>query len=226
MPKLQITFHVSESVSHWRNWLRVKLKTWQQYRGYWKPFVAGILAGFVLIAIIFALPLKTVSTKTTETDYVIEKRQEPYVVSEPYVTEEVRQKTNVFADGFHTVVPYGIVIPFYIDKPEARLVGEFQNPIPGSFIILDQFNHIVWEKLGSRGTIDLPLPPGQYRAKFQENLMWGEDCSIYLATKWSEVEQVINYREVIKYREVPVQAEKQRTIIKQDRISLWKHIFD
>ena len=217
---------MSERISRWRNWLRMKSKAWQQYKGYWKPFVAGILAVFVLVAIIFTLPLKAVPIEITEADYAVEKRQEPYVVSEPYVTEEVRQKTRVFADGLYTVVPNGIVIPFYIDKPEARLVGEFQNSIPGSFTIFDRFNHIVWERLGSRGTVDLPLPPGQYEAKFRENLMWGEDCYIYLAMVWPEVEQVTRYREVIKYREVPFQAENHTTIMKQDKISLWEHIFD
>ncbi|MBL7061893.1 MAG: hypothetical protein ISS54_04070 [Dehalococcoidia bacterium] len=192
----------------------------------WKLFVGGIIAAFVLIAIVFALPLKVISTETIETYYVTEMKQEAYSVSEPYVTEEVHEKTEVFADGFYKVIPSGIIIPFNIDKPDAQLVGKFENPIPGSFAIITSANRILWETLGSRSDIDLPLSQGKYLARFRENVMWGEDCYIYLAMKWTEVQEVTKYKEITKYREVPVQVEKQRTIVKQDRISIWKQIFD
>jgi len=192
----------------------------------WKTFVGGIIAILVLIAIIFALPLKVISTETIETYYATEIKQEAYSVSEPYVTEEVHEKTEVFADGFYKVLPSGIIIPLNIDKPNAQLVGQFENPIPGSFAIITSANRILWETLGSRSDIDLPLSQGKYLARFRENVMWGEDCYIYLAVKWTEVQEVTKYREIIKYREVPVQVEKQRTIVKQDRISIWEQIFD
>jgi len=201
------------------------LKFWE-YKSYdWKPFVAGIVTAFVLIAIVFALPLKVITTETTETYYVTEMKQEAYSVSEPYVTEEAYEKTNVFADGFYKVIPSGIIIPFNIDKPDAQLVGRFENPIPGSFAIITAANRILWETLGTRSNIDLTLPQGQYRARFKENVMWGEDCYIYLAMKWTETQQVTKYKETTEYQEVPVQVEKQRTIMKQDRISVWEQIF-
>jgi len=201
------------------------MKFWKDKSFDWKSFIAGIITAFALTAIVFALPLKAISTETTETYYVTEMQQEAYSVSEPYVTEDVLEKTEVFADGFYTVVPGGIVIPFNIDKSDARLVGRFENPIPGSFAIITVTNRILWEKLGSRSTIDLALSQGQYRARFQENVMWGEDCYIYLAMKWTETQQVTEYKEITEYREVPVQVEKQRTIIKQHRISIWEQIF-
>lgn len=204
---------------------RRKSKAKSQKENNWQIFVAGIIAGFILVAIIFALPLKTISTEITETYYATEIKQEPYTVSEPYSTSEVYEQTKVFADGFYKVVPSGIVVPFYVDKPNARLIGKFENSIPGSFLIITVPNRIIWETFGNRGNIDLPLLPGQYRARFQENIMWGEDCYIYLATKWTEPQEATEYREITKYREVPVQAEKQRTTIKQDRISIWKQIF-
>ena len=201
------------------------MKLWE-YKSYdWKSFAAGIVTAFVLIAIVFALPLKVISTETTETYYITEMQEEAYSASEPYVTEEPCEKTKVFADGFYTVVPSGIIIPLNIDKPDARLVGRFENPIPGSFAIITAANHIFWETLGTRSNIDLALSQGQYRARFQENVMWGEDCYIYLAMEWTEMQQVTKYKEVTEYREVPVQVEKQRTIIRQDRISIWEQIF-
>ncbi len=204
----------------------MKLKFWEDKSSNWKPFIAGVIAGFVLLAIIFALPLKVISTEITETYYITEIKQEPYTVSEPYVAEEVYEKTKVFADGFYKVVPSGIIVPFGIDKPDARLVGKFENPIPGSFVIITATNRIIWETFGTRGNIDLPLSPTQYRAKFQENVMWGEDCYIYLTMKWTETQQVTKYKETTKYREVPIQVEKQRTVTKQERISVWQQIFE
>jgi len=191
----------------------------------WQPFVGGIITAFALIAIVFALPLKVISTETIETYYVTEMKQEAYSISEPYVTEEILEKTEVFADGFYKVIPSGIIISFNIDRPDAQLVGKFENPIPGSFAIITSANRILWETLGSQSAIDLPLSQGQYLARFRENVMWGEDCYIYLAMKWTEVQEVTKYKEITKYREVPVQIEKQRTIAKQDRISIWKQIF-
>ncbi|MBN2463059.1 MAG: hypothetical protein JXB43_05605 [Dehalococcoidia bacterium] len=192
---------------------------------HWKPLVAGIITAFAFIAIIFALPLKVISTETIETYYVTEMQQEAYSVSEPYITEEVYEKTEAFADGFYKVVPGGIVIPFNIDRPDAKLVGNFENPFPGSFVIFNAANHIIWESLGNRGSIDLQLPQGRYRARFQESVMWGQDCYIYLAIQWTETQQVTKYKEITEYREVPVQVEKQRMIIEQHRISLWAQIF-
>ena len=201
------------------------MKFWEDKPDNWKPLVGGIITAFVLIAIIFALPLKVISTETTETYYVTEMKQETYSESEPYVAEEVYEKTEVFADGFYTVIPSGIIIPFNIDKRDAQLIGKFENSIPGSFVIITAANRIMWEKFGNRGSIDLPLAQGQYRARFQENIMWGEDCYIYLAMEWTETRQVTKYKEITQYREAPVQVEKQRTIIKQNRISIWEQIF-
>jgi hypothetical protein len=190
----------------------------------WKPFVGGIITAFVLMAIVFALPVKIISTETTETYYVTEIKQEAYSVSEPYVTEDIHEETEVFADGFYKVIPSGIIISFNIDKPNAQLVGKFENSVPGSFTIVTSTNHILWETFGNQSNIDLPLPQGQYLARFRENIMWGEDCYIYLAIKWTEAQEVTKYKESTKYREVPVEVAKQRTIIKQDRISIWKQI--
>jgi len=201
------------------------MKFWEDTSDKWKLFVAGIIAAFVLIAIVFALPLKIISTETTETYYVIETKQEAYTVSEPYLTEEVQEKIDVFADGFYKVLPSGITIPFNIDKPDAELVAKFENPISGSFIIITAPRRIIFETYGSRGDINLLIPPGQYQARFQESVMWGEDCYIYLAVKWTETQQVTKYNEITKYREVPVQVEKQRTIVNKDGISIWEQIF-
>jgi hypothetical protein len=194
-------------------------------KGHWKVLVAGIFVGFTLVAIIFTLPLVKINHETTHTDHSIETRQESYLANEPYYTLELVEKTKVIASGFYKVIPSGIVIPFTVDKAGSRLVGRFENDIQGSFNVLSVSNNIIWEMLGASGTIDLPLLPGDYSARFRENLMWGEDCYIHLAIVWAEAEPVIRYNQVIKYNEVPVKVERQKTIITEYRISVWKYLF-
>jgi hypothetical protein len=200
-------------------------KIWEYLKDHWKCIVTGILAGLVVVAIVFALPLVTISTETTETDYTTEFRQEAYAVNEPYIAREVTGKMEVIASGLYKVVPSGVVIPFYVEKPDTWLVGNFQNTIPGSFTIFSDTNRVIWETFGSVSVINLPLPTGSYQARFRENIMWAEDCYIHLAKKWTEVEQVTKYQEVIRYRQVPVKVERQKTFIKQEKISIWKHLF-
>jgi len=74
------------------------MKFWEDRLDNWKPFVAGITTASALIAIIFAPPLRVISTETAETYYITEMKQETYSVSEPHVAEEVYEKTEVFAD--------------------------------------------------------------------------------------------------------------------------------
>ncbi|MFC1905801.1 hypothetical protein ACFLXL_03225 [Chloroflexota bacterium] len=194
-------------------------------KDHWKILVAGILVGFALVAIIFTLPLVKINHEETHTDYDIETKQESYVANEPYTTLELKERTKVIASGFYKVVPSGIVIPFIIDKSGSRLVGRFENEIQGSFNVLGVSNNLIWETLGASGTIDLPLPSGEYTARFRENLMWGEDCYIHLAIVWTEAEQVTRYNQVIKYNEVPVKVERQQTTITKENISVWKYLF-
>jgi hypothetical protein len=144
------------------------------------------------------------------------------MLNENVVTEINVQKNITIADSYYTVVPYGVIVLFQINRPDSRLTGTFENSIPGSFLIYDSANHIVWEKLGSRGTIDLNLPPGSYRAKFQENLMWGEDVYIYLALGWNEIEYRTIAQEISKYREVPKIVKTERIAWKEDKHSLWE----
>jgi hypothetical protein len=204
---------------------KIRAIPWRDYTGNWKPFVAGIVSVLVLIAVIFALPVKTITTNTVENYYVTETSLEPYMVVEPFIAEEVQEQTRVIADGYYTSVPLGISFPFTVQESNAHLVGSYNNPFTGTFKVIALPNKIVWEHLGSRGDIDVMLPEGEYKGVFQENIMWGQDCSIYLAIQWLETVEVTRYREVTKYRDVPVQVEKQRTITTQAKVSLWKYIF-
>jgi len=51
-----------------------------------------------------------------------------------------------------------------------------------------------------------------------------------LALKWDEpssgtVSQAATTTEVTKYRQVPVQVQKQRTVVKYEKVSVWQLLF-
>ena len=158
-----------------------------------------------------------------ETYYETEIERESYVVKEPYVAEEMLNKSKVLFDDFGIVVPDGFDVHFDIDKSNAQLVVTFQNPFPGGFYIYSA-GRIIYEKLGNQGTFEIPLPEGAYKAKFRENMMWGEQVYVRLVMKWTELGEVTKYKERIEYREVPAEVEKQRTVTKYEKASIWELI--
>ena len=190
------------------------------------PFAAGFFTAVVIMAIVFAVPLKTIRSERTETYYQTEIKQQSYTVNEPYVAEEVQERTAMLVDGYYISSPAGITVPFSVDRPDAVLTVAFDNPFTGTFAIVRQPNLVIWQTRGSVGETELELAPGDYIARFRETMMWGQDCYIYVAQKWSETEQVTQYREVTEYREVPVQIERERTVVDEEKVSLWQHIFD
>jgi hypothetical protein len=196
----------------------------REVRQYWTVSLVGVCAGVVLLSIILALPVKTIHSETIETYYTTESIQEPYTVNEPYMAEEEHTIITIIVDSMFKVIPEGITVPFTIDRSDVQVFGRFENPIPGTFQIRGMGNRIVWSTFGTQGSVDMHLPPGEYRLMFRENLMWGEDCYMYFELRWTEVESTIKHREIVKYREVPVQVENQRVMIVQKRISPWHYL--
>ena len=184
----------------------------------------GALACLLIQIILLNLLIVTVSMETLEPYYVTETSYQPYALTENVVTETSVQKNMTIAEGYYIVVPYGVIVPFQIDRPSSHLTGTFENSISGSFLIYDSANHIIWEKLGSQGNIDLNLPPGNYRAKFQENLMWGEDVYIYLALGWNEIEHVITAQKISGSDGVPIIISKEKMVLKEVKCSIWELI--
>ena len=188
--------------------------------------IATILIFLIIVAcIVFSIPMKEVSHQKVETYVESEIRKETYVVKEPYVEKELRTKSVVFFDGYRTVVPSGVDVPFSIDKPNALLVGEFNCSIPGGFYVYTTTNRIVYEMLGSQGTFRISLLPGNYKARFRENVMWGGQVYMRVVMEWTEVEEVTKYTEIVQHREVPIQTEKQRVITTTEKKSIWQLIF-
>ena len=179
----------------------------------------------MLVCIGFTIPLQTVPYQITETYYETDTRQESYTVKEPYIVEEVHERTEVLFDEVSLTVPGGVNVPFSINKPDARLAVNFSCSVIGGFHILSKSGHILYEQLGSHGAFEVSLPEGYYTARFKESLEWSKQVHIRLAMKWDEVEQVTRYKEVTKYRDIPIRVEKQRTITKYKKVSTWEWLF-
>lgn len=191
-----------------------------------KSFAAGFLAAAAVTAVIFALPLKTIKVESRESYHVTTFAQEPYTVTEPYTAEETREYTEVLVDGVYVSSPAGIAVPFTIERDDVLVQVKFDNPFTGLFAVVRQPNQVMWQARSAGEEIELELEPDEYAVRFRESVMWGQNCHIYVAQTWSEAEQVTRYREVTEYRKVPTQVQKERTIMGEEKISLWKHIFD
>lgn len=188
--------------------------------------VSTILISLIIVTcIIFSIPLKEVQKQTIETYFDTEIRKETYVVKEPYVEKELRKKSVPIFDGESIVVPGGVDVPFSIDKPNALLAGEFNCPIPGGFYVYSSTGRIIYEMLGNKGDFQVSLLPGSYKARFRENVVWGEKVYMRLAIEWTEAEEVTKYTETMAYREIPVQTEKQRIVTTKEKKSIWQLIF-
>jgi hypothetical protein len=191
----------------------------------WKIYVGGMLTIIVIISILLAIPVKKVTLQSKVTSSDTEKVIESYTELEPYIAYNDNNSTEILINGFYKVVPNGTIVPFTIENTNSRVIGHFENSIPGRFAILGIGDRVIWETMGSRDIIDLPLKPGEYKAMFKEDVMWGEDCYIFMTVQWGESEPVIEYKEVTKYHEVEIPVEKQDTVEKEVRISTWNYLF-
>jgi len=181
-------------------------------------FVLGLVFQFLLLN----LPIITITTQTSEPYYVTEVSYQP--VNGDGGSGQTETPADVVADGYFTVVPAGVILPFRVDSDGAHLAGTFENTIPGSFVIYNSANRIVWEKLGNRGTIDIDLPSGSYRAKFQESTMWGEDVYIYLALTQPASTASTTPQETARYQAVSTLVRKENVVSRQEKVSLWQLI--
>ncbi len=187
--------------------------------------LSGLIIAIPVIALILLLPVIPATEQRIETYYETEMKKEIYPVSESYQSEELVIKTSKIADGNYTVVPFGIIFPFKVEQESTRITGRFINSIPGKFAINTLGDRPVWEYKAAEGDIDVSLPAGDYTAIFREDVMWGEDCYIYLVMQWSQYETVTRYRTVETIKEVPVMVEKQKTVTETFSIPRWEYLF-
>ena len=187
--------------------------------------IITVIAAIILICIIFSIPFNTVELDTIETYQDTEIKKEPYVATESYVALETHEIENTIYDCTSKSVYSGLSVPFSVTQADSRLVGSFELPSPGDFYVYSSADNEVYEKLGTKGDIDISLPKGEYRALLRERTYAGKPLYLNLKVKWAEKAEVTKNREVTKYREVTVEVEKQRTVTEYGKVSFWEIIF-
>jgi len=157
------------------------------------------------------VPVTTTETYTiTELQSQSYTEQESYQVEEPYTTTET--KTETVYDSY--ISAYNGSYSF-VPKPGATISVSMQGSpyyyYPYNILNVNDFDHgfspYMWRIVdGWGGTTRLVI-----KMTYQEE-----------TTKYNTVTKT---RDVVKYRDVPVQVEKERSVTKYYRMSIWAYLF-
>jgi hypothetical protein len=175
----------------------------------WSNFLG--LMPTVILAIVFALPLKTVPVQATETYWDTEMRSEPYTVAEsytetePYVTTESRTVNEPYAypnpigwwQMFGTGADVSIDCPYYPYGPSPY----YQYPCTVCSYADNQSTCRLWQ-------------PYYYQSRPRT-----------ITEEVTKYRTVTKTRDVIKYRDVPTQVLKERPVTQYVRMSIWAYLF-
>ena len=219
----------------------------------WKLAVIGLAVTVVVICIIFAIPFNKVTREVVESYTETEYKKEAYTELESYTVEvpedpSERKSQTLFDAALielgQRIMPdrWGTEVGFVIDiqnKLNPVVLGsweieDFTNAV--YVTITDPDLSLVYTYLGSEGTIqsdDLKFVPkrsGNYLLRFSSDYVRiGKYARVTAVLEWDEAvagtTTRTETREVTKYREVPVEVEKQKTVTKYYRVSAWELIF-
>jgi len=219
----------------------------------WGSIVIGLVSVIVVICIVFAFPIVKVPVEVVETYTDTEYKEEAYTEREPYTvpaTGEVteRRSETLYDDAmvelWRRVMPdrWGTEVYFTID-----LTGKLNPTVSGSWKVEDVSNsyyvsitdpgfNLVYQYTGSEGVIqadDFTFAPkysGMYVMRLSTHYVRiGKYARLTLVLNWDEVvtkaSELSEYKEVTKYRKVPVEVEKKRTVTKYEKVSVWGFLF-
>jgi len=180
-------------------------------------YFSGLMP-LVVIAIIFALPLKTVDVQKTETYWDVEMRSEPYSTTEAYTETEPYTTTEAYTK---TVQDPWVYSPYY---------NNYYSPYYNNY----------YSPCGACGGIGCPScpypsywPHSGNTTAYHPYPYWQSYYNPYYyqqrtVTDTREVVKyrtVTKYRETTKYREVPTKVLKERTVTEHIRVSIWQYLF-
>lgn len=219
----------------------------------WKAITISLVSIVVVICIVFfAIPLVKVPVQVVENYTETEYKEEVYTESEPYTTqvttEVTESKSETLHDGslvelWRRVMPdrWGTEVYFNID-----LIGRSNPVVSGSWEIGEVSNTFyvtvtdpgftqVYKYLGSQGTAQsdnfefIPKLSGMYVMRFSTDyIRLVKYARLKMVFKWDEVVTKTTERteskQVTKYRQVPVEVTKQRTVTKYERVSVWRSL--
>ncbi len=195
-------------------------KVKKQLQNNWKPILWGLIP-IVIIAIIFALPIKTVPIKVTESYWDTEMKTEPYTVTETYTDTEpytaVETKTETLYDAYINTVNWEH--SFQINDAGATVSIVLSGYYPYSY---DYYTYplVVYS---TNTTSAIRFWPYPYYPS------WGGRSKVIVKTSYpvevTKQREVTKVRDVVKYREVPSQVLKERIITKYVKTSIWGYLF-
>lgn len=193
-------------------------------RNNWKPILWGLVPVLILV-IIFALPLKIVPVQTTEKYIDTEMRQEPYTVQESYQETEpylaTETKTSTIYDSY--VSTGGWSYSFNVNQPGTTV----RVSMPGGTYSNPYYYYRPYIFYTDNVT-PIPYPPYYFDYWWRDTGYYGRNkitIQISYPEEVTKYRTVTKTRDVIKYREVPVQVEKERVTTSLVQMSIWQYLF-
>ncbi len=182
----------------------------KQLKDNWKPILWGLIP-FIIIVIIFTLPIKTVPIQVTESYWDTEMRDEPYTVPESYTDTEpyiaIETRTETVYDSY--VNSYNWSHTFNVDKPGSTVSVNFSG--------YSYSPYVIW--FSDNRTAFYPW----------QNYYWDSYAKAVIKVSYPEevtkYRTVTKYRDVVKYRQVPTQVLKERKVTQYARMSIWAYLF-
>lgn len=183
----------------------------ERIKSSWKPILWGLIP-FIIIVIIFALPIKTVPVQVTEAYWETEMRNEPYTVPESYTETEAytafETRTETVYDAYVNSGNWSY--SFNVNKPNSTVSVDFYGYgySPSPYVIWVSGNHTRF------------LPMRYYwdsASKAVIKVSYPDEVTRYRT--------VTKYRDVVKYRQVPTQVLKERKVTKYVKMSIWAYLF-
>lgn len=193
----------------------------QGIKNNWKAIVLGLIP-VVILVIIFALPLKIVPVQVTETYTETEMQSQPYTIQETYEEQEPYTTTETKTDTVYdtSVNSSSWSYSFTVNNPGTTVsINTTGSPSvtyyqPYYFIGPDD----------SDGPSMYPYYPyfwwyDSYGGRSHVTIKVSYPADV---TKYRTVTKT---RDVVKYHDVPVQVQKERTVTKFVRVSIWQYLF-
>jgi hypothetical protein len=181
---------------------------------HWKTLLFSLIP-VAIVAIVFAIPLKTVPVQTTEQYWDTETVQEPYTVTESYTDTETYTDTEIRTEEiFNSYIYTGSwEKTIEVDKPGSTVTFKLQGyPY---YQPLYYFN--CPEDSGS-------CYPWSYFSYYEFNPVRAIVNMSYPEEVTKE-RTVTKYRDVTKYREVTTRVLKERTVTEYIKVSIWRYLF-
>lgn len=220
------------------------------YDRYYRLKIVLACCGIALLIGVGFVPLKTVETQELVTTYETVTVQEPYTVTESY-TEIVPRKSTLSKELADTVYERPVGIKYELENKTNPLIhGEWHRNSYYSalaLLVLSPAEYgnwnaakgysAYWQGCADDGEFNFNAPVGSklylilwdpLSTRVQRTDIADYDATISCYITWdTEVgyDSITKTRQVLKYREVTKQAEKQEVVITVDKLSFWEYIF-